>query len=228
MTRKRRDCSPNARRCAVGCSIWTKRCGRTARSCCSSKQVSVRKAILMSKYNGLMVFVNHILLKPYSNQEFSQEKRCAAPESGPWATLTRILSQPPENDHNVGAQDGCWPTKCSGKKLTQINLESIFIDTNYNVRYVHCSQTNTHDIHHMEQLLRHKDNQVQTVHARYLAEIEKLTRKLQQRDDTLRRVLHAKTNAMPSKQSAPVLAANISAGLHSSYPVSTKGDREQA
>lgn len=32
----------------------------------------------------------------------------------------------------------------------------------------------------------------QSVHARYLQEIERLTRKLQQRDDTLKKVLQAK------------------------------------
>ena len=36
---------------------------------------------------------------------------------------------------------------------------------------------------------------MQTLHMRYLAEIEKLTRKLEQRDDTLKKVLQAKVKS---------------------------------
>lgn len=61
------------------------------------------------------------------------------------------------------------------------------------------------------------------MHARYLAEIEKLTRKLQQRDDTLRRVLHAKSNLVPNKPAAKNRSA---AEIVTSYPISTKGNRD--
>ncbi|XP_037048367.1 protein Cep89 homolog isoform X1 [Bradysia coprophila] len=47
------------------------------------------------------------------------------------------------------------------------------------------------DLKQVETLLQQKENHVQSVHLKYLGEIEKLTRKLQQRDDTLKKVLRS-------------------------------------
>lgn len=53
------------------------------------------------------------------------------------------------------------------------------------------SQNTWNDLKQVETLLQQKENHVQSVHMKYLNEIEKLTRKLQQRDDTLKKVLRS-------------------------------------
>lgn len=52
-------------------------------------------------------------------------------------------------------------------------------------------QTTWSDLKQVETLLQQKENHVQSVHMKYLGEIERLTRKLQQRDDTLKKVLRS-------------------------------------
>lgn len=51
-----------------------------------------------------------------------------------------------------------------------------------------------------------RESQVQSVHSRYLQEIERLTRKLQQRDDTLKKVLQAKVRS--ARVSGPAATAS--------------------
>lgn len=53
------------------------------------------------------------------------------------------------------------------------------------------TQNTWSDLKQVETLLQQKENHVQSVHLKYLGEIEKLTRKLQQRDDTLKKVLRS-------------------------------------
>lgn len=56
------------------------------------------------------------------------------------------------------------------------------------------------DLKQVETLLQQKENHVQSVHLRYLSEIEKLTRKLQQRDDTLKKVLRSTATTSRSRE----------------------------
>lgn len=110
----------------------------------------------------------------------------------------------------MGAKDGKRTTSCSGKTAS-------FIISPVHLVWYRFLQNTWADVNNIEQLLCQKETQVQTVHARYLAEIEKLTRKLQQRDDTLKRVLHAKVRSNPA--SGPMAAK-------SSYPVSSRDERD--
>jgi len=49
------------------------------------------------------------------------------------------------------------------------------------------------DVNNVEQIIKYKDAFIQKLEMKYLNEIDYLTRKLKQRDDILKKVLHTKT-----------------------------------
>lgn len=51
------------------------------------------------------------------------------------------------------------------------------------------------DFHRVEQLLHQKDEQIRRIHIQYLAEIDKLQRKLNRRDESIKKILSNKLNS---------------------------------
>lgn len=51
------------------------------------------------------------------------------------------------------------------------------------------------ELQHIQNLLDQKESQMRTMRMRYMAEIENLTRKLKQREETLKKILQDKVNS---------------------------------